>query len=120
MTKEKRVSVEERGFKSHSVYGLSLLLGAYAMRYAYDRGCRRSSPIPPHFTKTPTRSHPHTHIHILSHAHAHIRVHLYHGAAWSSKAWVHARILYHMGACGKECEHAAIENTCMQHERWKT
>jgi len=42
MTKEKRVSVEERGFTSNSVYGLSLLLGAYAMRYAYDRGCRRA------------------------------------------------------------------------------
>jgi hypothetical protein len=41
MTTEKKVSVEERGFRSNSVYGLSLLLGAYAMRYAYDNGCRR-------------------------------------------------------------------------------
>jgi hypothetical protein len=42
MTKEKRVSVEERGFRSNSIYGLSLLLGAYAMRWAYDNGCRRA------------------------------------------------------------------------------
>jgi len=42
MTNEKRVSVEERGFRSNSIYGLSLLLGAYAMRWAYDNGCRRA------------------------------------------------------------------------------
>ena len=67
MSEAKKVSIEERGFRSNSVYGcvrlvqlaqhrartvacavtyaphrLSLLLGAYAMRYAYDKGCRRA------------------------------------------------------------------------------
>ena len=42
MTDRKKVSVNERGWRSNSVYGLSLLLGAYAGRYAYEQGCRRA------------------------------------------------------------------------------
>eukprot|EP00960_Hanusia_phi_P062002 765014-Hanusia_phi.AAC.4 len=42
MTDRKKVSVNERGWRSNSVYGLSLLLGAYAGRYAYEKGCKRA------------------------------------------------------------------------------
>jgi ABC-type nickel/cobalt efflux system permease component RcnA len=52
--------------------GLSLLLGAYAMRYAYDNGCRRSLFKSTH-THTHTHTHIHTHTHALTHAHTHTR-----------------------------------------------